>query len=77
MTCYFKNSRMKELFEDIGIEITKENQKEIDNRIHDYLSVDYPNCAAAWKQVRRRLKTDPEGFKQRLAEVLAQYREAA
>jgi hypothetical protein len=66
---------MKELFEALGIVITKENQKEIDSRIHDYLSVDYPNCAASWKQVRRRLKDDPEGFKNRLGEVLLVYRE--
>jgi hypothetical protein len=66
---------MKELFEDIGIIVTKENMKEIDSRIHDYLSVDYPNCAASWKQVRRRLKEDPEGFKARLGEVLVAYRE--
>ncbi len=64
---------MKELFADIGIVVTKENQKEIDSRIHDYLSVDYPNCAASWKQVRRRLKDDEEGFKQRLSEVLASF----
>lgn len=74
MTCYFKNSRMKELFEDIGVVVTKENKKEIDSRIHDYLSVDFPNCAASWKQVRRRLKDDAEGFKSRLKDVLAAYR---
>jgi len=66
MTCYFKNSRMKELFEDIGIEITKENQAKIDEVIHDMLSVDYPNCAAAWKMVRKKLKMDGPGFKERL-----------
>ena len=76
MTCYFKNSRMKELFEAIGVVVTKENKKEIDSRIHDYLSVDYPNCAASWKQVRRRLKDDPEGFKDRLKDVLAIYIQA-
>ena len=65
---------MKELFEDIGVVVTKENKKEIDSRIHDYLSVDFPNCAASWKQVRRRLKDDAEGFKSRLKDVLAAYR---
>ena len=64
---------MKELFDDIGVVVTKENKKEIDSRIHDYLSVDYPNCAASWKQVRRRLKDDGNGFKQRLSEILESF----
>ncbi len=66
MTCYFKNSRMKELFTDIEIEPTKENIKKVDEILHDLLSVDYPNCAATWKMVRERLKHDPEGFRERL-----------
>ena len=66
MTCYFKNSRMKELFEEIGIEITKENSAMVDEVIHDMLSVDYPNCAAAWKMVRKKLEMDGPGFKKRL-----------
>ncbi len=70
MTCYFKNSRMKELFFDMGIEVTKENQAKVDEVIHDMLSVDYPNCAAAWKMVREKLKFDGPGFKERLKEAL-------
>jgi uncharacterized protein with HEPN domain len=73
MTCYFKNSRMKELFADLGINVTKENMKELDELLHEYLSVDYKNCAATWKMIRRRLKEDEEGFKQRLRELLVAY----
>ncbi|TFG30292.1 hypothetical protein EU527_14655 [Candidatus Thorarchaeota archaeon] len=58
---------MKELFEEIGVELTKENRDKIDELIHDMLSVDYPNSAAAWKMVRKKLSSDDaEGFKQRL-----------
>lgn len=71
MTSYFKNSRMKELFEEIGIEITKENRDKVDELIHDMLSVDYPNSAAAWKMVRKKLSSeDADGFKQRLKTAL-------
>lgn len=71
MTCYFKNSRMKDLFEEIGIEITKENRDKVDELIHDMLSVDYPNCAAAWKMVRKKLQSDDAaGFTQRLKTAL-------
>ncbi|MFW9769069.1 MAG: hypothetical protein ACFFF9_14130 [Candidatus Thorarchaeota archaeon] len=61
---------MKELFADIEVEITKENQDEIDKVIHDMLSVDYPNCAAAWKMVRKKLEMDGPGFKERLKVAL-------
>jgi hypothetical protein len=64
---------MKELFADLGINVTKENMKELDELLHEYLSVDYKNCAATWKMIRRRLKEDEEGFKQRLRELLVAY----
>ena len=67
MPKYFKNTRMQQLFSDLGIEVTKENTDKIDETIHEMLSVDYPNGAAAWKMVRRKLDgEDPEGFKRRL-----------
>jgi len=67
MTHYFKNSRMTELFTELDIEVTKENRDQIDEIIHDMLSVDYPNSAAVWKMVRKKLDSDDaEGFKQRL-----------
>ena len=71
MPKYFKNSRMIDLFSELGIEVTKENQDKIDEVIHDMLSVDYPNGAAAWKMVRKKLDgEDPEGFKLRLKTAL-------
>ena len=74
MTCYFRNSRMTQLFEEIGVEITNENKKAIDRVIHEMLSVDYKNCAATWKLVRKRLEEDGEGFKKRLQEALVSFR---
>ncbi|MHA1663519.1 MAG: hypothetical protein ACTSVR_09720 [Candidatus Thorarchaeota archaeon] len=71
MPKYFKNIRMRQLFSELGIEVTKENTDQIDEVIHDMLSVDYPNGAAAWKLVRKKLDgEDPEGFKLRLKTAL-------
>ena len=70
MTCYFKNSRMKELLRDIEVEATTENIKKVDEILHELLSVDYPNCAATWKMVRRKLEYDAEGFTKRLRAVV-------
>jgi hypothetical protein len=74
MTCYFKNSRMTELFDELSIEVTKENQDAINEALHDYLSVDYKNCAATWKIIRKRLEEDGEGFRERLKAVLMPFR---
>lgn len=70
MTCYFNNSRMKELLRDIEVEATKENIVKVDEILHELLSVDYPNCAATWKMVRRKLKYDAEGFTERLRTIV-------
>ncbi len=70
MTCYFKNSRMKELLRAIEVEATKENIKQVDEILHEMLSVDYPNCAATWKMLRKKLQYDAEGFKERLRAIV-------
>jgi len=64
---------MIELFEELGIEVTRDNRDAIDKALHDYLSVDYKNCAATWKMVRKRLKVDGDGFKDRLKTVLSPF----
>ncbi|MFW9805993.1 MAG: hypothetical protein ACFFFK_04630 [Candidatus Thorarchaeota archaeon] len=70
MTCYFKNSRAKELLRDIDVEPTKENIKIVDEVLHEMLSVDYPNCAATWKMLRKKLQYDSKGFTERLRVVI-------
>ncbi|MFX1263390.1 MAG: hypothetical protein ACFFAZ_15015 [Promethearchaeota archaeon] len=62
---------MKELFDELGITVTKENRDDINEVLHDYLSVEYKNCAATWKMIRKRLQEDNEGFKERLGTVLS------
>jgi len=61
---------MKELLIDINIEATKENIKKVDEILHEMLSVDYPNCAATWKMLRKKLKYDADGFKERLKVIV-------
>ena len=65
---------MVELFEDIGVEVTKENQNEINKIFHDMLSVDYENSPATWKLIRKRLVEDGDGFKKRIQAALSEYR---
>ena len=60
MTCYFRH--MKRVFEELGVEVTKENKRDIDQVIHDMVGVDYKDCSSTWKEVKKKLAEDEEGF---------------
>jgi len=60
MTCYFRH--LKTIFEKTGITITKENKKDVDRVIHSIVGVEYKNCSATWKEVKKRIAEDEESF---------------
>jgi hypothetical protein len=70
MTCYFRH--LKQVFEKAGIEVTSENKREIDRIVHRIVGIDYKNCPAAWKQVKKRIAENEEGFVSRLKEAWIQ-----
>ncbi|MHA1903299.1 MAG: hypothetical protein ACXADL_05860 [Candidatus Thorarchaeota archaeon] len=69
MTCYFRH--IKSLFEEIGINVTPDNKREIDKRIHDFVGVDYKDCSKAWKGVKKKLAEDRDGLAVSLRKVLS------
>jgi molecular chaperone GrpE (heat shock protein) len=69
MTCYFRH--LKHVFEKAGLEVTSENKRKIDRVIHGIVGVKYKNCSAAWKEVKKRLAEDEEGFVSKLKEALS------
>ena len=64
MTCYFRH--LKTIFEKAGIPITKENKRGVDRVIHEIVGVDYKNCPATWKEVKKRIAKDEESFVKQL-----------
>jgi len=68
MTCYFRH--IQQIFKKAGVEVTGENKREIDRVIHEIVSVDYKNCPAAWREVKKRVAEDEEGFVSELKEAL-------
>lgn len=64
MSCYFRH--MEEIFSQAGIEITKDNKKDIDRVIHNIVDIDYKNCPDAWKKVKEIIKGDDEKKKAEL-----------
>jgi hypothetical protein len=69
MTCYFRH--MTETFEEIGVDVTPENKKEIDRKIHSLLGVEYKDCSTTWNLIKAKMAEDEQGFKASLAEALA------
>ena len=64
MTCYFRH--IKHVFEKADIEVTPKNRQEIDKIIHGLVGVNYKNCPAAWKQVKRLISEDEATFVSKL-----------
>jgi molecular chaperone GrpE (heat shock protein) len=60
MTCYFRH--LKGIFQKAGVEVTSENKKELDRTIHEIVAVRYKNCPQTWKEVKKRIAEDEEGF---------------
>jgi len=56
MSCYFRH--MKDVLEEAGVEVTKENKKEIDQIIHELVSVPHKQCSPAWRKVKEQIKID-------------------
>ena len=60
MTCYFRH--LKEVFDKAGIEVTKENKRDLDRAIHAHMGVEYKDCSSTWRAVKASLAEDEEAF---------------
>ena len=70
MACYFRH--LKTIFEKAGITITKENKQDIDKVIHSIVGVEYKNCPATWKEVKKRIAENEENFVNMLKSKMAE-----
>jgi molecular chaperone GrpE (heat shock protein) len=70
VTCYFRHKLMNDVFTKAGVEVTKENRKEIDRIIHSIVGVEYKNCSATWKAIKEQLAENEEAFVEKLRKVL-------
>jgi len=61
MSCYFRH--MKDVLDEAGIEVTKDNKTDIDQAIHALVDVEYKNCPSTWKAVKEHIKKDEEARK--------------
>jgi len=71
MTCYFRH--IQHVFKKAGVEVTAENKRGIDRIIHEIVGVEYKNCPAAWREVKKRIAEDEESFVSELKEALTKH----
>jgi len=69
LTCYFRH--LRDFFDKAGIKVTDENKRQIDRVIHDIMRVEYKNCSATWKEVKKRIAEDEETFISQLKKALS------
>jgi len=71
MTCYFRH--LQDVFKKAGIDVTSENKREIDRVIHGIAGVEYKNCPATWREVKKRIAENEESFVSKLKEALTKH----
>ena len=69
MTCYFRH--LKGVFDKAGIEVNKNNKRDLDRAIHAQMGVEYKDCSSTWKAVKTSLAEDEEAFLGVLRETMA------
>ncbi|MGY5875008.1 MAG: hypothetical protein RTU30_04615 [Candidatus Thorarchaeota archaeon] len=62
---------MSRIFDELGVEITKENKKDFDRVIHELVGVEYKNCSDTWKAVKKNLAEDEEAFVAKIGNALS------
>jgi len=67
VTCYFRH--LQQIFKKAGIEVTSENKQKVDKIIHNIVGVEYKNCPAVWREVKKIIAKDEEAFISKLKEA--------
>jgi hypothetical protein len=62
MSCYFRH--IKDVFAEAGIEITKQNKRDVDRAVHKIVGVKYKDCPTTWKKLKNEFLGDKRKRKQ-------------
>jgi hypothetical protein len=68
VTCYFRH--IQDIFKKAGIAVSTQNKQELDRVIHGIVGVEYKNCPATWREVKKRIAEDEESFVSELKKAL-------
>jgi len=60
VTCYFRH--LQRVFSKAGIIVTDGNKRELHMTIHSLAGVPYKDCPGVWREVKKKLAADEDGF---------------
>jgi hypothetical protein len=63
---------MKDILEEVNVEIIPQNKKEIDEILHGIAGVEYKNCSPAWKKIKEMIKGDEASRDEFVAKLKAE-----
>lgn len=66
MSCYI--SHLKKILSEVGVEVTRENRRKIDQAVRRMVGAEDQTCPVAWRAVREAIARDREGFVSALRE---------
>lgn len=72
MSCYFRH--IKDIFTEAGIEITKDNKKDVDRAIHKIVGTKYKDCPTTWKKLKQEFLGDEARRRQLVRQLRAAVR---
>lgn len=49
---------MSDVFQKAGVEITKENRKDVDRVLHSLVGVEYKDCSSTWRELKKLLQDE-------------------
>ena len=56
MSCHFRH--LKDLLDEVGVKLTPDNKRQIDQAVHKIVGVEYKNCPVAWKTIKQQVIDD-------------------
>jgi hypothetical protein len=65
---------MREIIDEAGITVTKENRSELDEHIHNMVKSKYKDCPKTWKEVKVRIRGNDKGKKEFIKALIRNYR---
>jgi ribosomal protein L17 len=71
MSCYFRH--MEGIFAEAGIQVTKENKKELDRVLHELVDVKYKSCSATWSRIKE-LRADEVSRRKLIDDLKARWK---
>jgi hypothetical protein len=58
MSCYFRH--LKAVLDEAGMEVTRDNKRQIDEAIHHVMDVTYKDCPTTWRKLKQDILSDAQ-----------------